>query len=168
MCTNSKEYFFEFNNKVTHFGKNSRASSIATGIIADVYTRFGKLRFEDLENTLVKESKIRTLYKNHRFLYKKDYKLNINKQKIAKKIIDLINEKFSNNEISLDFIEKHSLFNNATQIGDYNAYEFLKAINDKFNIHIDYKNMFLYELDNLYLLVNHIDSAISKKYDIYI
>lgn len=164
MYTNSKERFFELNNNVTHFGKNSRAAAVATGIIADVYTRFGELKFEDLENVLIKESKIRTYYKKYRFLYKKGYKSNINKQKITERIIDLINQRFSNNNVNLDFVEKHSIFNNSTQIGDHNAYEFLRAINDEFNIRIDYRNIFLYELDNLYLLVNLIDSCISKEY----
>lgn len=168
MYTNSKERFFEFNNKVTHFGKNSRAASIATGIIADIYTRFGKLKFEDLENVLIEESKIRTYYKKYRFLHKNGYKSDINKQKIAEKIIDLINQKFSNNNVNLDFVEKHSLFNNFTQIGNHNAYEFLRAINDEFNISVDYRNIFLYELDNLYLLINLIESCIRKKYAIYI
>ncbi|CEN21869.1 S8 family serine peptidase [Paraclostridium sordellii] len=168
MYTNSKERFFEFSNNITYFGKNSRAAAIATGIIADIYTRFGKLKFEDLESVLIEESKIRTYYKKYRFLYKKDYKSNINKQKITERIIALINQKFSTNNVNLDFVEKHSLFNNSTQIERHNAYEFLNAINDEFNISLDYRNIFLYELDNLYLLVNLIDSYISKKYAVYI
>ncbi|CEP43595.1 S8 family serine peptidase [Paraclostridium sordellii] len=164
MYTNSKERFFEFNNNITHFGKNSRAAAIATGIIADIYTRFGKLKFEDLENVLIEESKIRTYYKQYRFLYKKDYKSDINKQKIAQRIIDLINKKFSNNYVDLDFVETHSLLNNFTQVENHNAYEFLRAINNEFHINIDCRNIFLYEIDNLYLLIHIIESCTSKEY----
>lgn len=167
MYTNSKECFFEFNNKVTHFGKNSRAAAVATGIIANIYTRFGKLKFEDLQNVLIKESKIRTDYKKYRFLYKKSYKSDIGKQKIAERVINLINKNFSNNDVNLYFIEKHSIFNNLTQIGNYNAHKLLRAINDEFNINLDYRKIFLYELDNLYLLVNFIDSYIRKEHTIY-
>jgi len=163
MNANSKECFFKFNNKLTHFGKNSRAAAVSTGIIADIYIRFGKLTFEDLQNILVEESKIRTDYKKYRFLYKRSYKSDIGKQKIAERVIKLINQNFSKSYVSLDFIEKHSLLNNLTQIGDYNAHKFLCVINDEFNINLDYRKIFLYELDNLYLLVNFIDTYNKKR-----
>lgn len=168
MYTNSKERFFKTSNRVTHFGKNSRAAAIATGIIANIYTRLGKVEFKEVEDILIRESKIRTTYKEYRFLYKRDYKSDINKQMIAKKVIKIINKYFSDNYVSLDFVEKHSVLNNITQIGDYNAYEFLKYINEEFDIFLDYKNIFIYELDNLYLLVNIIYLSIIKKSDLKI
>lgn len=158
MNANSKERFFKFNNQLTHFGKNSRAAAISTGIIANIYTRFGKISFDDLQNILVEESKIRTNYKKYRFKYKKSYKSNINKQKIAIRLVELINQNFSKGEVSLKFIEAHSILNNITQIGEYNAHHFLNSINEDFKINIDYKDIYIYELDNLYLLVDFIYS----------
>ena len=49
MIANTKECFVEFRNEVTHFGKSSRASAVVTGLICNIFNKYGKVTFDELE-----------------------------------------------------------------------------------------------------------------------
>ncbi|WP_343101974.1 hypothetical protein [Romboutsia sp. MSSM.1001216sp_RTP31141st1_G3_RTP31141_220114] len=68
---------------------------------------------------------------------------------IEDKILNIIKRKFDVREIDLSFLENYSTFNNFTNIGNHNAFNFLTEINREFEIDIDYKGRFLYELEDL-------------------
>ncbi|MDX5709086.1 hypothetical protein SIK39_16700, partial [Clostridioides difficile] len=53
-----------------------------------------------------------------------------------------------------EIVSEYSLFNNLTCIGNYNAYNFLTILNKEFNISIDYKEVYLYQLENLDMAVD--------------
>ena len=147
MYTNDKDYFLKFKGKVTHFGKNSKACAIATGIVANIVRENQNIDIEKLENILINNSE------NEEDLeFKQVINLNLEEHillNIKYKVLDIINSFFSKKEVNLDFVKKHSLFNNITNIGDYNAYEFLENINKYFNININYKDIFLYQLKDI-------------------
>ncbi|HFG9686357.1 TPA: hypothetical protein ACGI51_001727, partial [Clostridioides difficile] len=82
------------------------------------------------------------------------YKSNLIRLDIARKIINVINRNFSKIKIDFEFVSEYSLFNNFTCIGNYNAYNFLTILNKEFNISIDYKEVYLYQLENLDMAVD--------------
>ncbi len=147
MCANDKDYFIKFKNKVTHFGKNSKACAIATGIIANIVKDNQNISMTDLESILVNNSE------NEKNLdLKKIYDLDLNEKmffNIKHSVLDVINSNFAKRKVDLNFVQKHSLFNNITDIGNYNAYELLKNINKYFKININYKDIFLYQLKDI-------------------
>lgn len=152
MTANTKECFIKFKNEVTHFGKSSRASAVVTGIICNIFNKHGKLTFEELEDILEKNSM-------GSFFQSKEMGLNSYKStqyrlELAEKICAIIKSKFAIKEIDLKFLDKYSTFNNFTNIGNHNAFNFLTEINREFEIDIDYKGRFLYELEDLNNLVD--------------
>lgn len=54
--------------------------------------------------------------------------------------------------MKLPDIKKYGIINNLTNIGLYNAYEFLEYINNEFSIDINYKDIYIYNLSDLNLL----------------
>lgn len=169
MIANTKECFVEFRNEVTHFGKSSRASAVVTGLICNIFNDYGKVTFDELEEIFEKESldrkidinKVNSKSRNNQ----NDFDIfNLKNQNlsISSKLIDIINEKFAVKEIDLDFLNKYSIFNNFTNIGNHNAFKFLTEINKEFEIEINYKGLFLYELEELNNLVSLIYKHLSK------
>ncbi|MEG1312074.1 MAG: S8 family serine peptidase [Romboutsia sp.] len=153
MQTNAKKCFYKFNKNIVNFGKNSRAAALATGIIAKTISENNLTNINDIESKLLEGNCISIPYKNYRFLHKKKFKKDKLRQEIANKLINIIKEKFTCQELDLELLEKFSLFNNITNLGEDNAYDFLEAINEGFNININYREVFLYELANLYSIV---------------
>ncbi|WP_131037473.1 S8 family serine peptidase, partial [Clostridioides difficile] len=57
MYANSKDNFIKFKDKVTHFGKNSKACAVATGIVANILKNNPYIKFNELEEILIQKSK---------------------------------------------------------------------------------------------------------------
>lgn len=148
MYANSKDNFIKFKDKVTHFGKNSKACAVATGIIANILKKNPDIKFNELEEILIQRSKNKEDLKKEIFCIS-SYKSNLIRLEIAKQIINVINRDFSKRKIDFEFVNEYSLFNNFTGIGDYNAYDFFTTLNKEFNINIDYKRVYLYQLEDL-------------------
>lgn len=161
MIANKNECFIEFNNKVTHFGKSSRACAVTTGIICNIFNQFGKLSFDELEDTLEKQSMKSVSRYNGSGI--RSYKSNPYRLELAEKILYIIRSEFTVKNIDLDFLEKYSTFNNFTNIGNHNAFDFLTQINKAFDLNIDYKERFLYELEDLNRLVDLIEKSIDSR-----
>ncbi|AWH76407.1 S8 family serine peptidase [Clostridioides difficile] len=167
IIANTKECFVEFRNEVTHFGKSSRASAVITGTICNIFNKYGKIMFDELEKIFEKESldknintvksKFRNKQNNFDLCITKNQKLDI-----SRRIVNMINKKFAVHKIDLDFLDKYSIFNNFTDLGNHNAFKFLTEINKEFEIEISYKGLFLYELENLNDLVNLVCKHLNK------
>ncbi|HBF3362360.1 TPA: S8 family serine peptidase [Clostridioides difficile] len=153
MYANSKDNFIKFKDKVTHFGKNSKACAVATGIVANILKNNPYIKFNELEEILIQKSKSKEDLKIEN-LNTPSYKSNLIRLDIARKIINVINKNFSKIKIDFEFVREYSLFNNFTCIGNYNAYNFLTILNKEFNISIDYKEVYLYQLENLDMAVD--------------
>lgn len=160
MIANKNECFIEFNNKVTHFGKSSRACAVATGIICNIFNNYGKLSFDELGDILEKESM--TSISKDKGVGVSNYKSTPYRLELAEKILYIIRSKFAVEKIDLDFLDKYSVFNNFTNIGNHNAFDFLIEINKTFDLNIDYRKIFLYELDGLNRLVDLIEKSQQK------
>lgn len=162
ILSNSKEHFIKFKNNVMHFGKNSRAAAIVTGLIADIMKNDISMSFKELEKILIK----RSIRNKNNFKSGKIEKLSYNQDEleIILKIINTINSDFSDIGIDFELLKKYNLFNNFTNIGRHNAYYFLKKINENFCIDINYKDIFLYELDYLDNIVDKIYSKLQISY----
>lgn len=170
MYANSKEIFVKLGNKITHFGKNSKACAVATGIIANILKDNPDINFNELEEILIQEGQdkeklvSKKIDTKKRQLYKiksegRDNILTDEVDDIERKILNIINKEFSE-EVKLDDIKKYGLMNNVTNIGLYNAYDLLNYINKEFNTKIDYKDIFLYELADLKLLKRRIKASL--------
>lgn len=152
MTANTKECFIKFKNEVTHFGKSSRASAVVTGIICNIFNKYGKLTVEELADVLEKNSMSSNF--QSKGIEVNSYKSTPYRLELAEKIFDIIKNKFAVKEINLNFLDKYSTFNNFTNIGNHNAFAFLTEINREFKIDIDFKGRFLYELEDLSNLVD--------------
>lgn len=152
MTANTKECFVKFKNEVTHFGRSSRATAVATGIICNIFNKHGKLKFDELEDVLEKNSM--SLFFQSKEMGLNSYKSTPYRLELAEKILNIIKRKFAIRDIDLNFLENYSTFNNFTNIGNHNAFNFLTDINREFEIDIDYKGRFLYELEDLNNLVD--------------
>lgn len=159
---NSKYRFIKgLNGYITYFGYNSRLSSVITGEIANIMTEIESKNLVEIEKELIKRSLCNE---------KIDISMNclddinlidsINKKHILYNILDIINDNFATKTVEVSSIAKYSIFNELTNINKYNAYDFLTKINNKFKINIDYKNIYLYELANINLLVRLIESYV--------
>ena len=151
MHANSKETFVKLKGKVTHFGKNSRAAAVVSGIIAKILRENIKITFSELEEILTQNS-----CKSIQMPLIEKYTAAKKKLKIAKNLIRIVNENFSKQPLSLDCIEKYSFFNGFTGIGRHNAYDFLVKINEAFGVDIDYRDIFLDELKNIDYIVDKV------------
>lgn len=161
MYSNSKEHFIKFKNNVTDFGRNSRAAAIVTGLIADIVKNDISMSFKELEQILIKTSiSDRNNLENCKI---EKFSYNQHELEIISKIINTININFSDMDVDFELLKKYNLFNNLTNIGRHNAYYFLEKINEKFSIDIDYKDVFLYELDYLDNIVDKIYSKLQVK-----
>lgn len=152
---NSKDKFLNFKDNITHFGRNSRAAAVFSGIVANLIKENG-YKTDKIENLITKNSI------DSKYLYNpkktKDIYYDEEKIQIAKRLVSLINDKFGVRKIDLDFLKEYSLLNTFTNIGKHNAYEFLLKINEEFKINIDYRKVFIYDLDYL----NNIVQIIQK------
>ncbi|MDK2587389.1 S8 family serine peptidase [Romboutsia sedimentorum] len=156
MIANKNERFIEFNKKVTHFGKSSRACAVVTGIICNIFNHYGKLSFDELGDVLEKQSMTLVSKSKGGSSYKSTpYRL-----ELAEKILYIIRSKFAVEKIDLDFLDKYSTFNNFTNIGNHNAFDFLTEINNAFDLNIDYRERFLYELEDLNSTVDLIEKSL--------
>lgn len=155
MIANKNECFIEFNKKVTHFGKSSRACAVVTGIICNIFNHYGKLSFDELGDVLEKQSM--TLVSKSK--WGSSYKSTPHRLELAEKILYIIRSEFAVEKMDLDFLDKYSTFNNFTNIGNHNAFDFLTEINKAFDLNIDYRNIFLYELEDLNRLVDLIEKS---------
>ncbi|CEN23879.1 S8 family serine peptidase [Paraclostridium sordellii] len=162
MYSNSKDRLIKFKNNITHFGKNSRAAAIATGLVADIMKNDINMNFKELEQTLIKNSISDKNYmkngKIEKLLYNQD------ELEIISKLINIININFANISVDFKLLKKYNLFNNLTNIGKHNAYYFLEKINENFSIDIDYGEVFLYELNSLDNIVGRIYSKLQTDY----
>ena len=158
MIANKNECFIEFNNKVTHFGKSSRSCAIATGIICNIFNKYGRLSFDELGDILEKQSmKSASKYNG---VVVSSYKSSPYRLDLAEKILYIIRSEFATEKLNLDFLDKYSIFNNFTNIGNHNAFDFLTEINKAFNLNIDYRERFLYELEDLNRLIDLIEKSL--------
>ncbi len=57
MYANSKDNFIKFKDKVTHFGKNSKACAVATGIVANILKTIHILSLMNWKKYLFKKQK---------------------------------------------------------------------------------------------------------------
>ncbi|EGT4230015.1 S8 family peptidase [Clostridioides difficile] len=160
MYTNSKDIFLSFNKKITHFGRNSKSCAVATGIIANLIKKYNYIEFKELERILKKNSQSEKSLNIKKISNIKDNKIKFQNHKnikyedvhnIEERVLNIINNKFSSN-VKLPDIKKYGIINNLTNIGLYNAYEFLEYINNEFSIDINYKDIYIYNLSDLNLL----------------
>lgn len=100
MRSNSKDCFIKFKNKITHFGKNSKACAVSSGIIADIIKNNLNISFNELEKILIDKSYDFSILNNKDC--NNNAKFNIN---IANKLIDIVNENFSSTSVDLDIIK---------------------------------------------------------------
>lgn len=147
---NSKDKFLKFKDDVTHFGKNSRAAAVFSGIVANLIKENG-YGTDKIENQIIKNSMNK---KGENYKQSKNMYYDEEKTQIAIRLVTLINNEFAVRKIDLNFLKEYSLLNNFTWIGRHNAYEFLLKINEEFKINIDYRNIFIYDLDYLSNIVN--------------
>lgn len=157
---NSKDKFLNFKGNITHFGKNSRAAAVFSGIVANLIKENG-YKTDKIENLIIKNSiNDKTL---HNFKKMRDIYYGEEKTQIAKRLVKLINDKFAVKKINLKFLKEYSLMNTFTGIGKYNVYEFLVNINEEFKININYRNIFIYDLDYLNNIVKIIQENLKNK-----
>lgn len=149
MHANSKDCFLRFRNEVTHFGKNSKACAVATGIIANIIKDNPLISFEELEKILIKNSS--SEYELEKNLKTKNLFSGSNDKdlQVEEKLINLINIYFAKRKLDINFIRKYGIMNSFTNIGKHNAYFFLKTINKEFNINISYKDILLCDLEEI-------------------
>lgn len=149
MYANSKDCFLKFKDQVTHFGRNSKACAVVTGIISNIVKDDPQISFDDIEKKLLKNSlSEKELSKK----LKREYFFTLPKVEsleIENKLINLINTQFAREMINIDFIKRYSLMNNFTDIGKGNAYKFLESINEEFHINISYKDILLCDLEEI-------------------
>lgn len=152
---NSKERFLKFKGNIIEFSRNSRAAAVFSGILANMIKENGYRTYK-LEELIMQNS----INNKSSYKYEKpqDIYYDEEKTKIAKRLVLLINKEFAVREIDLNFLKEYSLLNTFTGIGNHNAYEFLLKINEEFNINIDYRDIFIYDLDYL----NNIIEIIQK------
>ena len=81
---------------------------------------------------------------------------------IVRKIVDILNENFADGRINIEFLEKNSLINNMTGLYGDNAYDFVCMLNKEFGIDINYENLYLYEIENLYILSHIVHKELDK------
>lgn len=156
MYANGRDRLYMFKGNVTAFGKHSRATALASGIIADLMCRMNISKQSEIEKMLRENSNIGTTYKEKRYMYKKEYIYDY----VTAKIIDILNTNFANGKVSMSFIEKNSLINNITGLYGDNVYDFIQMINDEFCIDIDWKSIYMYEVENIYILSHIIHKKI--------
>ncbi|MGL5642077.1 MAG: S8 family serine peptidase, partial [Paraclostridium sp.] len=157
---NSKDKFLNFKGDITHFGRNSRAAAVFSGIVANLIKENG-YKTDKIENLIMKNSiDSKCLYNVKK---KKSIHYDEEKTQIAKRLVTLINDKFGVKKIDLDFLKQYSLLNTFTDIGRHNAYEFLLKINEEFGVNIDYRKVFIYDLDYLNNIVQIIQENLKKK-----
>lgn len=153
MIGNSNYRFIKgLNGSITDFGGNSRLSSVITGEIANIMTEIESKNLVEIENELIKRSLC-----NENIDISMNLIDSINKKHILYNILDIINDNFATKTVEVSSIENYSIFSDETNINKYNAYDFLTKINNNFKINIDYKNTYLYELENINLLVSLIE-----------
>lgn len=158
MYANSKDCFIKFKDNITHFGKNSRAAALTSGIVGKILTKDININFEELESNLIQGS----LKFKPNLQLEKVQNYNSKEIEIVNKLVRIINKEFSQHSIDLKFLQEFSLFNNITNIGRHNCYEFLTKINKEFNIDIKYKEIFLHELQYLNILTERIYKKLYK------
>ena len=158
MCCNSKFHFVKFKDKVTDFGKNSRAAAVASGIIANIVKVNNNINFKQLEYELMKRS-IRNIANLNEFKLKKS-SYSLSEYNIILKLVKIINENFSEISVNCNLLKKYDLFNNLTNIGRDNAYKFLNLINYEFSIDLNYNEITIDELRYLDNVLNIITNKL--------
>lgn len=157
---NSKDRLLKFKDTVTHFGKNSRAAAVFSGLIAKMIIENG-YKTNNIEEIINKNSlNIKEISYSPRL---QNVDFDSDRNEIAQNLVTLINDKFAVRKIDLDFLKQYSLLNNFSDIGIHNVYEFLIKINEGFDIDIDYRDIFIYELDYLRDIVEIIYEKLLNK-----
>ncbi|CEK39959.1 S8 family serine peptidase [Paraclostridium sordellii] len=157
---NSKDRLLKFKDTVTHFGKNSRAAAVFSGLIAKMIIENG-YKTNNIEEVINKNSlNIKEISYSPRL---QNVDFDSNRNEVAQKLVTLINDEFAVRKIDLDFLKEYSLLNNFSDIGIHNVYEFLIKINEEFDIDIDYRDIFIYELDYLRDIVEIIYEKLLNK-----
>lgn len=147
---NSKDRILKFKNNITHFGKNSRAAAVFSGLISKMIITNG-YEINTIESTIKNNSlNFKELSNSPKI---KKITFDSERTEIANRLVRLINNEFSIKKIDLNFLKKYSLLNNFSNIGRHNIYEFLVKVNKEFDINIDFHEIFIYELDYLYCIV---------------
>lgn len=158
MYANGRDRLYKFKDSVTAFGKHSRSSALAAGIIAEIMYKENTKDIYKIEQILKSKSNISETYKERRYKYKKEYVYDT----IVRKIVDILNENFADGRINIEFLEKNSLINNMTGLYGDNAYDFVCMLNKEFGIDINYENLYLYEIENLYILSHIVHKELDK------
>lgn len=157
---NSKDRLLKFKDTVTYFGKNSRAAAVFSGLVSKMVIANG-YKTNNIEKIINKNSlNIKEISHNSRL---QNIDFDISRNEIAQKLVILINDKFAVRKINLDFLKEYSLFNNFSYIGLHNTYEFLIKVNEEFDINIDYRDVFIYEIDYLHDIVEIIYEQLLNK-----
>ncbi|MCU5874019.1 S8/S53 family peptidase [Clostridioides difficile] len=149
MLANNKESFVKFKGSIVPFGKNSKACAIATGIIANILKHNPGIYFNQLEEILLSNSLDENKLCTSHLLDIKSYN-NLNQEHILyinKGILEIINNNFAVKKVNFQMIQEYGIMNTITNIGKHNAYDFLELINEYFDININYKDIFLYNLN---------------------
>lgn len=158
MYANGRDRLYEFKGDVTAFGKHSRATALSSGIVAEIMYKENTKDIYKIEQILKSKSNISETYKERRYKYKKEYVYDT----VVRKIVDILNKNFANGRINIEFLEKNSLINNMTGLYGDNAYDFICMLNKEFGIDINYENLYLYEIENLYILSHIVHKELDK------
>ncbi|EPZ61843.1 S8 family serine peptidase [Paraclostridium sordellii] len=111
---NSKDRLLKFKDTVTHFGKNSRAAAVFSGLIAKMIIENG-YKTNNIEEVINKNSlNIKEISYSPRL---QNVDFDSNRNEVAQKLVTLINDEFAVRKIDLDFLKEYSLLNNFSDIG---------------------------------------------------
>ncbi|MDY4129017.1 S8 family serine peptidase [Peptostreptococcus porci] len=175
METNGNERIVSGIRGLTHFGKSSRATAVASAIISNIIAKEGDLSCKELRLYLAKISKnkeniceknkltsIVDIGSKSYFMgdYSKCYRYyeyiclpSDIEEMYIETVIRIINGYFSSKNINYEFVRKYSLMNNFTGIDNYSLFVFLEKINRTFNVEIDYTLFFLDEVIDITKLI---------------
>ena len=142
---NGNIYIYRYKNRFDFFGKNSRACSIVSANISNIFIE-KKLDLQNIKKELIINDRniknTNTIKYNH-IINKNNAIDDFNnkcKSEISHEMISVINM-FSENNISKSFINKYGIRNNITGIGMHNHIYFIECIEKIFNINILYEGM---------------------------
>lgn len=154
MSVNFYGKIYNFNEKEYYFARSSRATAVATGIISKKFKQKNKCNFEKFEKILSNDSRIEKSFTQYNLECKEKYYKDKNRIDISKRILSIINEYFSEKKILLEDLILSPLINKRTGVYKNNIGLFIGLINKEFKINIDYNNIYLYEIINIYILID--------------
>lgn len=148
------------NGKLEFFGHNSKAAAVMSANISKLLNIDNNLTFFQLNHLLYKgaikndwtDEDLRDIRLEKHMVESKSLKKDL-KQK-ADVLCNLIIDTYDSSIEDISFIYKHSLFNNFTKMNKQNFYYLIYAIENEFNIRLNYDRISLKAFDSIYSLLD--------------